>query len=170
MILLRRVPFYFLLIFSLFFVVGCKKENPNPEQLDPIYNDLVKEYKKVESELKNERKNNEGLKKILEETEPRTAKRVSTQSDLRKSNKLVIQLQQKLKYLSIRKEHRRVVGRRAYKIAFKKGVPWPDPKEYKFYLLNKKLQEAPRNWDMRVPKLYQNNPNYNKVNKKMKEM
>jgi len=167
--LLIRVPFYILLIFSLSVVAGCKSENKNPEALDPIYKDLVKEHKSLVSQIKDLNKRIEGLKKEVTASEARSAKRMSSQLDLKRANQLLIQLNQKEKYLSIRKERRRVEGRRAYRIAFKKGETWPDPKEYKDYQLTKKLQTTTRNWDARVPKLHQNSPNYNETEKKDSE-
>ena len=140
-------------------VTGCKKENPSPELLDPIYRDLSDEAKKFEK-LKSDKE-----KEILSLLEDRPKLKVGSvlkkinSRDLIKARAALIVLRQKAKYYKIHAERRRVEGRKAYKLAFKEGLPWPDPKEYERYKAHKKLRNAPRNWNYRVPKL-RSSPNF----------
>jgi len=66
---------------------------------------------------------------------------------------MVVEYGQQTRYLQIRAKRRLLVDRITYKAAFAKNKSWPDPREYSDYLVNMRLQEAPRNWSIRVPKL-----------------
>ena len=149
-----------IIIFLGLSVVSCKKELPNPELLDPIYKDLLSETKSVRSELKDSKANLETLLKERETVKVRTLAKTVNQRDTIKTRKNILRLKQRLKYLEIRTERRRVETRRSYKIAFSKGEAWPDKEEYKHYRTNRRLRAAPRNWNSRVPKLHARNPNF----------
>ncbi|MCB0341529.1 MAG: hypothetical protein H6626_11705 [Pseudobdellovibrionaceae bacterium] len=144
-------------------LLGCKREHSNPEQLDPIYRDLTKDLRTVESTLKAERKTLDTLEAEIKKEGVSSLDRITLQKDVRRSQLKIQELEQQYRYLDIRTNRRRVEGRRNYKIAFKKGEAWPDPKEYEAYKTNMALRNASRNWNTRVPKLHQNNPNYSKV-------
>ena len=150
----------FWFVFLLFSLSGCRKENPNPELLDPIYLDLKsihKEYlQKIttgEAELK------EALKSL---------KQASVHSkELFIAKRTVTKIKDQLKkdvqmahYYKIRTERRRIEGRTSYKSAFRAKKRWPDPSEYASYVAHKRLREINLNWNSRVPKLFKQNPNY----------
>lgn len=148
---------------------SCKSENPNPELLDPIYLDLVKLHKNTKKEWEDELKKEPEILKGLSEATPRTREVKAAKKELSAYKKKVIQLEQMTKYYEIRAEHRRLVSRKQYRIAFKKGEAWPNPKDYEYYLQNQKLRAADLNWQSRVPKLFKNNPNYIPGQKQAKE-
>ena len=151
--------FYALLIVTLV-LFGCKKEEPNPELLDPIYKDLKAEAKKYNSQLKEEEANLEAILEDRENLKPRTIELVANRRDEKKTRGKILQFKQKAKYYEIRSERRRVEARRDYKIAFRKNEAWPNPQEYENYQTYKRLRDAPLNWGYRVPKLYKDSPNF----------
>lgn len=141
-----------LLILTLL-LVGCKKEDPNPELLDPIYKDLEKRSSESQKQWDEELKKIVEFREKLEKTEANTLDRKDVQRDLDKSLKAVVQYEQKAKYYKIRLQRRLLVDRLTYKEAFAKDKPWPDPQEYSDYLVNIRLNEVNLNWSSRVPKL-----------------
>jgi len=159
---------FFIFFLSLPFSVGCKKENPNPELLDPIYLDLVKDHGEKLKELETERKSTEGLIKDLNKALPRTSGLKNAKKAISKNLKNMTRLEQLVKYYEIRKEHRRLLARKNYRIAFHKGEVWPDPSEKEAYFTNKRLKSADMNWQSRVPKLFKANPNYVPVGQEAK--
>lgn len=152
-----------------FLVVGCKKEDPNPELRDPIYLDLVKDLKAYGSELEAAKKSVETERKGLKEALTNSVEATVAKRGLKKALAAVKKLEQKVKYYEIRSERRLVEGRRSYKLAFRKGERWPDPEEYVHYKANQRLRSANLNWNMRVPKLFEGNPNYVPAHKTNKE-
>lgn len=140
--------------------LGCKKENPNPELIDPIYLDLSKMSKEKAKELEDAKKALEEAKKEMEKVEPNTADWVVAQRTLKSSHEKIAKLSAQAKYLEIRAEHRKYSARKEYKLAFNAGQTWPDPKQYEAFKRNLRLKNAPRSWGYRVPKLFKENPNY----------
>lgn len=158
----HRILSVYMLLTCFFLIVGCKKENPNPELLDPIYQDLISVRKTAEKDLKDAMKKLEGIEKDYKTTEPRSLSRKTVYKDLLNTRKKVKFLEQRLKFTEIRVKRRKVEGRRKYRIAFQKGEVWPDPKEYEYYKQYNKLKNADLNWNKRVPKLHNNNPAFEK--------
>ena len=78
--------------------MGCKKELPNPENLDPIYKDLLSEKKQIEKLLKDEYSNLENLKLEKDKIKPRSLERKISIKEIRKSKEQIAELKQKLKY------------------------------------------------------------------------
>ena len=144
----------------MFALTGCKSEDPNPELKDPIYKDLSELAEKLLKESEAEEKNYKSLLKEASSGEIRTLGIKLARKKLRESKKKLVLLKQKAHFYKIRAEHRKLVGRKAYRAAFKENLPWPDPAEHKRYLVNKKLREVDLNWNKRVPKLQHANPNY----------
>jgi len=140
------------LIFSIF-LSGCRKEDPNPELLDPIFADLDKRASEAQKGYDDEVKNLEGEKVALEKAEPNTIELKNARRDIAKSEAKILDLGQKARYYQIRAKRRMLVDRITYKDAFAKNLPWPDPHEYSEYQVNNRLREAPMNWAVHVPKL-----------------
>jgi hypothetical protein len=149
-----------IIITLLFTLVGCKKQNKNPELLDPIYLHLLKKKKELTKQAKENRVSIEQNEKVVSNSLPRSAERIVAKKALRKAIKNQMFLDQKAKFYTIRAEHRKYQCRKSYKIAFMKNKPWPNPKEYENFITNNRLKEAPLNWGQRVPKLFKNNPNF----------
>jgi hypothetical protein len=141
----------FILIF--FSLVSCKTENPNPELLDPIYKDLVKEANNYKKQYEEQKKILEGLNKDLEKTTPRSLEKKLVLRDLKKVKPLIPKYRQLADFYSIRAKRRKIVARQAYREAFQQDKDWPDPEEYESYLVQKRLRAVNLNWGARVPKL-----------------
>ncbi len=156
----------FILIAMIAFVSACKKEEPNPENFDPIYQDLLKDLKVYTTDLSDEEKSFVDLMKERKTVEPRTVENKVNQKAIKKSIEKVDRLRQLVKYYEIRSERRRIEARRDYKIAFQKGEAWPSPQENQRFVTNKRLVNAPMNWNLRVPKLDKSNPNFRGITKK----
>lgn len=142
----------FLLCF-LIFGLGCSGKDPHPELRDPIYLDLrsmVGEYKK---QVQDTQKQIEALGHDIKSAEPNTRELALFRKDYRKANVHLKFLTQKLKYYQIREERRKLEDRLHYSQALSQEREWPDPDEHRAYLANKKLRNAPSNWNQRVPKL-----------------
>jgi len=61
-----------ILLLLLLGLAGCRKEDPNPELLDPIYADLERRATEMQKNLDEEVKKQEDLHKTLEKSEPNT--------------------------------------------------------------------------------------------------
>jgi hypothetical protein len=132
--------------------LGCKREDPNPELRDPIYNDLLSE-RAMHTKMKEEIiKKIEVAEKELAKTRPRTMERKNAANDLEKLEHKLIKSNEMIEYYDIRAKLRYTDVRRSYKQAFLSGDEWPNPEEHKAYLVNKRLLNASRMWDDRVPK------------------
>jgi hypothetical protein len=134
-------------------LVGCRKEDPQPELKDPIYKDLntrAGDYEKAVTEGQTQVKD---LRLAIEKTEANTIEFKNVQRDLAKAEKKLLGDEQLARYYKIRAERRKFMGRRAYREAFAAGREWPDPSEYSDYLVNMRLREVSMNWNKRVPKL-----------------
>jgi hypothetical protein len=142
-------------IFILLFLVlaSCKKENPNPEMLDPIYKDLVERASAAQKGFDEEMKKREALELAVQKTAPNTIERKNADRELAKSKADAAEFERKARFFGIRARRRLIVDKISYSEAFSKNLPWPDPNEYSDYKLNIRLNEASRNWGNRVPKL-----------------
>lgn len=139
----------FMLIFCVF-AAGCNKPNPNPEHLDPIYAELEKEKKDMESAISAESKQLAEFKEALAAVKPQTGQIKYAEKRYYESLAKVEKMKQMLSYLEIHIESRKKSAKRAYLKAFYKKEPWPDPKEYETYKAQKQLEAAPRAWDAKA--------------------
>ena len=150
--LIRRVLRLGTLGIILMSLVGCSSEDPNPELKDPIYKDLLSEYKKHEKLLEDAEKNLKVVEAEMEAVEPRSLDRKIKNREYQKTLKQIVKLRQRKEFFRIKSELRRVYGRKAYRIAYQNKEEWPDPQEFEDYNTNKRLRAAPKNWSHRVPK------------------
>ena len=141
-----------LLIFS-FVLSGCKKEDPEPELLDPIFADLNRRAIDAQKSFDEQIKKQTDAKAALEKAEPNSIELKNAQKDLQKATLLAGDSEQKAHYYKIRAQRRMLVDRITYKESFARDQVWPSPHEYSDYLVNMRLQESPKNWNARVPKL-----------------
>lgn len=150
---MKRSMSRYIMLAMLLLLIGCKKEDPNPELLDPIYKDLDGRAGAAQKSLDDELKKQADLKISLEKAEPNSIDLKNATRDLEKSQHLSLEFDQRARFYKIRAKRRLLVDRITYKAAFAKGETWPDPREYSDYQVNTRLMEAPRNWGLRVPKL-----------------
>jgi hypothetical protein len=148
-----RISFFAIVLLFSIALTGCKKEEPNPESLDPIYADLSRRASEAQKNLDEEAKKMAAAKAAEEKAEPNSIELKNAQRDYLKSQHTSLDLEQMAKYYTIRSNRRLYVDRISYKAALAKNQPWPDPHEYSDYLVNMRLQESPRNWSSHVPKL-----------------
>ena len=141
------------LLFNALLLLGCSKPDPNPELRDPIYKDIEENLKGATKLLSDTEKSLDVL--VLESTKlgPRTKEKMVNGRDIQRQKALIDKLRQEIAYFQIRLERRKIQSRTDYSVAYSKKAVWPDPKEFEKYKTIKKLREAPKNWDVRVPKL-----------------
>lgn len=144
-------------IFTTFFTIllclGCEKPISEPETIDPIYKDLVSTIEKKKSELEAQMKKKEELEKKMALAQPRTQEVRAIKKEYSTCIQNIQNLNQSIQFYQIRAERRKFTSRMTYQIAYRTKKPWPDPSEYEKYQLNKRLNEASREWNDRVPKL-----------------
>jgi hypothetical protein len=133
-------------------LVSCSKMDPNPELKDPIYRDIETELKNSAKLLTDTEKKLEGLKLEEAKLAPRTKERMVNGRAIQNQKNIIEKLTQRIAYLEIRLERRKIQTKNEYSAAYSAKKPWPDPAEYENYKMMQKLQSAPRNWDHRVPK------------------
>jgi len=140
-------------IITLFFLisvlVACDKPNPTPEVGDPIYNDLLKEAADVNNQLKSAEKELEGFQKDAAAVLPQTGQIKYAEKRVYETSARIEKLKQMKQYWELRAETRKEWSRRNYLAAFKAKKPWPDPAEYEQYQLQRKLELAPRQWNIK---------------------
>ncbi len=139
-------------------ILGCKKEDPTPENLDPIFKDLSARHSAYTKNLEESKAKIPTLEESLRKAEARTIEVKNFQKELAKEKLKLMNADQLSRYYRIRAERRRLVARLAYKKAFAADKPWPDPQEFLDYQTNLRLQESNRNWATRVPKLADRQP------------
>jgi hypothetical protein len=145
---------YFMALAALTLLLsGCKKEEPNPELMDPIYQDLTKRQGDAEKAFADEKASQQALRDSMDKAEANSPELRNAKRDFEKSLQKIVIFDQNARYYKIRAQRRLLVDRISYKTAFSKDEKWPDPHEYSEYLVNTRLREVPLNWNSRVPRL-----------------
>lgn len=141
-------------ILLIFFVIlaGCKRPMQNPETIDPIYGDLLKEMKAYEALVKKFSDEAEAARLEMEKEDPRTgnAKAIKNRyyGKLRDTEKA----KQMMVFYELHAKTRKKEARESYLAAFKAEKPWPDPVEYEGFQTRMALRKASRSWDSRTKK------------------
>lgn len=158
------------IVFILLFSITLKaEESADPEvdpgfaAQDPIYLDLVKTLTDTSAGVKAAKAQVPELKKKIDTSEVNSSEKKAAWKEYWKAIETVRNLEQQAHYYKIRVDRRRVVANIAAKKAKAEGKPWPDPKEYSDYLLNRRLSTASRSWNDRVPKLGDRIPSQGKA-------
>ncbi len=131
---------------------ACSRPNPNPELIDPIYGDLVQRTSVAKAGAESKKEEIIRIKGELAELPPRDPTRRKLQEDLSKNEMLLIVAEQEGLYYEIRAEQRKAYARAQYIKAFEAGNPWPDPKDFETYKIQRKLRDSPREWTGRAGK------------------
>lgn len=145
----QMIKFAFYLIMFCSLLVGCDKPNPHPEAMDPILADIESEIKATEDSIKSAGGELNGFLLDLKKIKPQTGQIKYAQKRVDETNSKLDKLKQMLQYWELKKKSRTLEARAAYLAAYKEKKPWPDPNEYKQYLIQKKLRQAPLNWDVK---------------------
>ncbi len=133
-------------------IAGCKKPIENPELLDPIYADLLKESKFYDDAAKTKQAELEAIKKEWEEAPPQTGREKMARNRYYNKEREVTKAYQTARFFELRARTRKSEDKKAYLKAFLADKPWPDPNEYEAYQMETRLTKANRNWDARTKK------------------
>lgn len=143
-----------LLMFALLLgLSACSKEEPNPEERDPIYKDLEKRAADYQKSVDEAQAKVKELSEALDKAKPNTIEEKDIERDLHKYRAQLVGSQQLALYYKIRTDRRKYVDHVTYHEAFVAKKSWPDKNEYSDYLVNMRLNEVNLNWNARVPKL-----------------
>ena len=143
-----------LCLFGLAFTLtGCSSVDPNPELKDPIYLDLSQTIEETHELMGNADMFREMAKDELKTLETGDPEIATLNKDIHRETLKIQAYKQKIRYLEIRKERRRLESRLAYARSLESEATWPDQKEYAAYQAHKKLRNASSNWNERVPRL-----------------
>lgn len=164
--MIRSMVQLFIMLVLMGTLAGCKKEDPRPEMMDPIWKDLSARESAYKKNYDESKAKIPGLEESLAKAEPRSIDLKNFQKELAKEKLKLMNAEQLERYYRIRAERRKLTARIAYKKAFAEDKPWPDPHEYSDYQVNTRLQEASRNWASRVPKLQDRQPGSAKTKEK----
>lgn len=150
---MKNTTWIFRLLIICLLTAACTRENKNPELIDPIYSDLQKELGAAQAQLEDAKKKLVEAQKNFEKSQPRSIERRSTRDEVTKFTAAVTRTEEMVEYYKIRLARRLAESRYNYKQAFHKKLPWPDPKEFEYYKINKKLRMAPLNWSQHLSSL-----------------
>lgn len=135
----------FAIIFSLF--TGCNKPDPNPENSDEIYKDLLQELDVATKGLEAEKKNLEKLQAELQKVTPQTGQVKFAQKKLYETMATITKLEQQKQFFEIKIELRKGDVRDRYMESRRGGRKWPDQAEIDGYKAMMKLQRDKLEWE-----------------------
>ena len=142
-----KTIFRTILILSLLIFAACDKPNPEPEKLDPIYADIQARLASVNSAIKSAEKDLEDKKKEAALAVPQTGQIKFGQKRVYEAENVLAKLNQQKTYWELKVLSRKNWAREHYLKAYEKKELWPDPKENEEYRAQKKLEEAPKDWN-----------------------
>lgn len=157
--LTSQIGLFLLLALILIIQTGCKQPIENPELADPIYSDLLSQVNGAKSAIASEEKSIKDLKDQIAALKPRDSSRGPLLRELAAHERALVQAKQQKTYFEIRSQQRKEYDQKAYQEAFDRDLPWPNPEEVEEYKKTKKLLQASRNWEDRVPKTTRYNKN-----------
>ncbi len=143
---MKRIITFLILFLAL---AACEKPLEHPETTDPIYNDLLAEVSAAESAATKTEKELEDFKKEAEKVAPQTGQIKFAEKRVYETQAKLDKIKQMVEYWKIRAESRKHWARKKYLAAYKKKEHWPDPKEYEEYQLQRKLEQAPKEWNLK---------------------
>ncbi len=139
------------LIFA-FFLAACKRPMKNPELIDPIYIDLLKESKAYADQAAKLLAEAEAAKLEWEKEDPRTGNAKAIKNRYYGKLKEAESAKQMQVFYELHAKTRKKEAREQYLTAFKADKPWPDPSEYDGYQTKMSLRKANKSWDSRTKK------------------
>ena len=131
---------------------GCSRPNPTPELKDPIYLDLSNRGAIAKAASESMQEEIKTLRADLEALPPRDPSRRKMQQDLTKKETQLMVADQEALYFEIRSQQRKEFARTEYLEAFHAEKPWPNPEDFEAYKAQRRLQDAPREWNSRLKK------------------
>jgi hypothetical protein len=139
-----------LFLVLLIILAGCNRPNPYPELKDPIYRDIENDLRNAAREVEAAIKEKDQAYAQIQTAQIQTGEIKAKWSSFYEAEKRLEKVRQKHKYLELRLDSRKTEARKTYQDAFAKGEPWPDPEEFRLYMIAKNAREAPRDWDQRL--------------------
>lgn len=133
--------------------LGCSRPLEEPELIDPIYLDLLKTSSEYANEHKTALSAAKEAREQLKDRTPGTIEVKQARKTLNENKSKLTHLAQMSLYYEIKAKKRRIEARSDYHQALKRGESWPKPEDYQNFLSEKKLRNASKNWNKRVPKL-----------------
>lgn len=137
-----------ILIFALFTLSGCKKEDQNPHLKDPIYQDIQTKEQAAATEVVAAEKALEEVRTELKAAKPQTGEIKRAQKKVFDAERKLQVLKQNHASLIIRKQTRIQEAKTSYRKAFAAEKDWPDPNEYESYLAAERLRQTKSQWDV----------------------
>lgn len=158
----------FLLLFITVCFLGCNKPNPHPETIDPIYADLQKRAAEAQKSADEEKKIIQEHEKEMKAAKPQTGQIKYAEKRYYESKLRYDKLLQLAEYYKMRADSRIKYAQTEYLKAWNKKEPWPDPTEYKEYLITTEAQFKKRMWNAndRITRYLEENPSLVKKSKK----
>lgn len=143
---MKNTLFAIIMIVSLG-LLGCDKPNPNPELLDPIYEDIQKELGSARAQVATAEKEVEEHKKSVKDAIPQSGQIKYAQKRFFEAQAKLSKAQQMLQYYELRAKSRVKWVKESYMKAYKEKKPWPDPAEWDEYKAQKALEQSSRSWN-----------------------
>lgn len=103
----------------------------------------------MEGELKSLAGQLAGFEKDLAAVVPQTGQIKYAEKRVSETKARIEKLKQLEQYWKLRIESRQKWAREKYLEAYEKKEPWPNPKELEEFLAQRKLESAPRHWDLK---------------------
>lgn len=124
----------------------------NPELIDPIYQELLKETKVYTDMAVKLRAEADAAKVEWEKADVKSGRARAAKNRYYSKLKEAEHAHQKSLFYELRANSRRLEARKLYIVAFEKDIPWPDPAEYEAYQDENRLKKSNMSWDARAPK------------------
>ena len=102
----------------LVFFSGCNKPMPNPESLDPIFNDFRAEEEKAIRQVTEVEGNIQDKKKELGKMDKQNPARSGSLREIRASEQKLVELRQRVTFYHLRAESRKAYDQDTYSTAF----------------------------------------------------
>ena len=128
-------------------LLGCDREESNPELRDPIFGDMVRKTEESRRKVEQAKRELEDLRKDLLEAGVQNGEIKVRRSAVFDKTQELDKLEQNLKYLEMQVDSRKKYARKSYKAAFNAKKDWPDPEEFRLYKIHLKLVEIPKSYD-----------------------
>jgi hypothetical protein len=129
-------------IFIPIFIIGCEKPNPNPQDSDPIYQDIKSKISNIESR----KVKADGILKELEgfysDAEPHSSQPKYFRAKIQDTKLSIEKLDQELRFEKMRLENRESYVKKKYLISFSHGEKWKNTEEVEAYKKAEKWSRA----------------------------
>jgi hypothetical protein len=136
----------FAILISIF--TSCTKMDPNPENSDDIYKDLVAELEIATKSLESAQKQLDSIKAEFKASVPQTGQIKYATKKLRNAEAFLAEMNQRKIYFDIKKDRRKNYVKFRYEESHKKGGrPWPDSRELEEYRALVKFNRDKLEWD-----------------------